>query len=167
MTQHYYMCSTMWTVCELARGNYEILPLASVKSRFILPFWYQLTRVVLDKGPLNGCVCVCACVSYRPVWLGVDTAWRSTVVQRSFPARSKSAMWTCRCGAAAWSAPVGRTCDRADTADRTADVTSVRAGARAWWPRTASYARPPAYAHTDDLTWTYTANKAIVDIGLN
>ena len=62
MTQHYYMCSTMWTVCELARGNYEILPLASVKSRFILPFWYQLTRVVLDKGPLNGCVCVCACV---------------------------------------------------------------------------------------------------------
>jgi len=22
-------------------------------------FWYQLTRVVSDKGPLNGCVCVC------------------------------------------------------------------------------------------------------------
>jgi len=21
-----------------------------------LPFWYRLTRVVLDKGPLNGCV---------------------------------------------------------------------------------------------------------------
>ena len=32
--------------------------LASVKSRLVLPFWYQLTRVVLDKGPLNGCVCV-------------------------------------------------------------------------------------------------------------
>ena len=28
--------------------------LASVKSRLVLPFWYQLTRVVLDKGPLNG-----------------------------------------------------------------------------------------------------------------
>jgi len=26
------------------------------------PFWYRLTRVVLDKGPLNGCVCVCVCV---------------------------------------------------------------------------------------------------------
>ena len=27
-----------------------------------LPFWYRLTRVVPDKGPLNGCVCVCVCV---------------------------------------------------------------------------------------------------------
>jgi len=35
------------------------LSLASVKSRFVLPFWYRLTRVVLDKGPLNRCVCVC------------------------------------------------------------------------------------------------------------
>ena len=34
------------------------LSLASVKSRLVLPFWYRLTRVVLDKGPLNGCVCV-------------------------------------------------------------------------------------------------------------
>ena len=35
------------------------LSLASVKSRLVLPFWYRLTRAVLDKGPLNGCVCVC------------------------------------------------------------------------------------------------------------
>ena len=35
--------------------------LASVKSRLVLPFWYRLTQVVLDKGPLNGCVCVCVC----------------------------------------------------------------------------------------------------------
>ena len=34
------------------------LSLASVKSRLVLPFWYQLTWVVLEKGPLNGCVCV-------------------------------------------------------------------------------------------------------------
>ena len=34
------------------------LSLASVKSRLVLPFWYRLTRVVLEKGPLNGCVCV-------------------------------------------------------------------------------------------------------------
>jgi len=32
------------------------LSLASVKSRLILPFWYRLTRIVPDKGPLNGCV---------------------------------------------------------------------------------------------------------------
>ena len=35
------------------------LSLASVKSYLVLPFWYQLTWVVLKKGPLNGCVCVC------------------------------------------------------------------------------------------------------------
>ena len=29
----------------------------------VLPFWYRLTRVVLDKGPLNVCVCVRACES--------------------------------------------------------------------------------------------------------
>ena len=40
------------------------LSLASVKSRSVLPFWYWLTRVVLDKGPLNGCVCLCVCVWY-------------------------------------------------------------------------------------------------------
>jgi len=34
------------------------LPLASVKSRLVLPFWYRLTWVVPDKGQLNGCVCV-------------------------------------------------------------------------------------------------------------
>ena len=35
------------------------LSLASVKSRLVLPSWYRLTRVVPEKGPLNGCVCVC------------------------------------------------------------------------------------------------------------
>ena len=34
------------------------LSLASVKFRLVLPFWYRLTQVVLEKGPLNGCVCV-------------------------------------------------------------------------------------------------------------
>jgi len=31
------------------------------KIQIALPFWYQLTRVVPDKGPLNVCVCVRAC----------------------------------------------------------------------------------------------------------
>jgi len=35
------------------------LSLASVKSRLVLPFSYWLTRVVPEKVPLNGCVCVC------------------------------------------------------------------------------------------------------------
>ena len=33
------------------------LSLASVISRLVLPFWYWLTWVIPDKGPLNGCVC--------------------------------------------------------------------------------------------------------------
>ena len=40
-----------WCHCHL-------LPLASVKSRLVLPFWYRLTRVVPEKEPLNGCACV-------------------------------------------------------------------------------------------------------------
>ena len=40
------------------------LSLASVESRLVLPFWYWLTRVVPEKGPLNVCVCVCVEVSY-------------------------------------------------------------------------------------------------------
>ena len=35
------------------------MSLASVKSRLVLLFWYRLTRVVLEKWSLNGCVCVC------------------------------------------------------------------------------------------------------------
>jgi len=30
-------------------------PLASFKSRLVLYYWYQLTQVVLEKKPLNGC----------------------------------------------------------------------------------------------------------------
>ena len=44
-----------WCHCHL-------LSLASVKSRLVSPFWYGLTRVVPNKGPLNVCVCVCVCV---------------------------------------------------------------------------------------------------------
>jgi len=34
------------------------LSLAAVKSRLVLPLWCRLTRVVSERGPLNGCVCV-------------------------------------------------------------------------------------------------------------
>ena len=40
------------------------LSLAPIKSRLVLPFWYQLTWVVPDKGPLNVCVRVCVCVCW-------------------------------------------------------------------------------------------------------
>ena len=44
------------------------LSLASVKSRLVLLFWYWLTRVVPDKEPLNGWVCVCVCVCIANVF---------------------------------------------------------------------------------------------------
>jgi len=41
----------------------QLMPLplfvASVKSRLILPFWYWLTWVILEKGPVKW---VCECV---------------------------------------------------------------------------------------------------------
>jgi len=41
----------------------QMMPLPLTVSCFSeiqigLPFWYRLTRVVPEKGPLNGCVCV-------------------------------------------------------------------------------------------------------------
>ena len=58
-----YMYS--WCHCHL-------LSLASVKSRLVLLFWYRLTRVVPEKGPLNGCMYVCMCIvfiAYQPTCL--------------------------------------------------------------------------------------------------
>ena len=41
-----------------SRCHCHSLSLGSLKSRLVLPFWYRLTWVVPEKGPLNGCVCV-------------------------------------------------------------------------------------------------------------
>ena len=65
------------------------LSLASVKSRLVQPFWCRLTWVVLEKGPLNGCVCVCVivcCLSEIMLswdemvitWCQVRSVWRSS-----------------------------------------------------------------------------------------
>ena len=43
---------------------------ASFKSRMILPFWYRLTQVVLEKRPFNGCS---SSSSRIPVTLSVIT----------------------------------------------------------------------------------------------
>ena len=55
--------------CIWASGFHcHSLSLASVKSRLVLPFWYRLTQVVPEEGPLNWCVCVCVCVH----WIHTD-----------------------------------------------------------------------------------------------
>ena len=46
------------TRCRLAYGPDDATAthcLLLVKSRLVLHFWYRLTQVVPDKGPLNGC----------------------------------------------------------------------------------------------------------------
>ena len=45
----------------------QLMPLPLTFSCFSkiqigLPFWYRLTWVVPEKGPLNVCVCVCVCL---------------------------------------------------------------------------------------------------------
>ena len=47
------------------------LSLASVKSGLVLPFWYRLTWVVPEKGPLN----VCVCYLLTPQWPSVCYTW--------------------------------------------------------------------------------------------
>jgi len=54
--------SEVQTCIWLSWCHCNSLSLASVKSRLVVPFWYRLTCVVRDKGPLNRCVCVCVCV---------------------------------------------------------------------------------------------------------
>jgi len=59
--------------CRLAYGPADANAthsLASAKSRLVLPFWYRLTRVVLDKGLLNVCECVCLTVFWSYSTLG-------------------------------------------------------------------------------------------------
>ena len=53
------VCSEVQTCIWPSSCHCHSLSLASAKSRLVLPFWYRLTRVVPEKGPLNGCVCVC------------------------------------------------------------------------------------------------------------
>jgi len=53
------VCSEVQTCIWPSGFHCHSLSLASVKSRLVLPFWYRLTRVVRDKGPLNGSVRVC------------------------------------------------------------------------------------------------------------
>jgi len=53
------------------------MSLASVKSRLVLPFWYRLTRVVQEKGPLNGRVCTLECTE---TFVACNWTWSYAIV---------------------------------------------------------------------------------------
>ena len=50
---------------------------ASLKSRLVLPFWYRLTWVVPEKGPLNRCVCVSVFINKIVTHTFIHTGVRS------------------------------------------------------------------------------------------
>jgi len=45
-------------ICLERSADLHMAQVMPLPPRLVLPFWYLLTRVVPDKGPLNGCVCV-------------------------------------------------------------------------------------------------------------
>jgi len=48
-----------WTICKSAPSYRQITMPAPHRSVLIgIPFWYRLTRIAPEKGPLNGCVCL-------------------------------------------------------------------------------------------------------------
>jgi len=69
------------------------LSLASVKSRLVLPFWYRLTRVVLEKGPLIGCVCVFVCTSRQPPQLRCQRRGEGMAIIPEVDHRAFSGWW--------------------------------------------------------------------------
>ena len=53
------VCIEVQIVCIWSTAIAKTPPsLASFKSKLVLPSWYQLTQVVLEKRPLNESVCV-------------------------------------------------------------------------------------------------------------
>ena len=56
---------TTASTCYLLSTATDIVIINKLTST-VPPFWYRLTWVVPDKGPLNGCVCVC--VSLLQCW---------------------------------------------------------------------------------------------------
>ena len=73
------------------------LSLASVKSRLVLPFWYRRTRLVPDKGPLNGRVCVCVYNYYVMLYFYVDCICKINVLKWC-RARLSVCPWGCAHG---------------------------------------------------------------------
>ena len=76
------------------------LSLASVKSRLVLPFWYQLTRVVPEKRPLNGCVCARLARSVEGTWLSCSTLCLMSSTVKPPDNEGSSSTVQSRCGSA-------------------------------------------------------------------
>jgi len=74
------VCSEVQTCISPSWCHCHSLSLAPVKSRLVLPFWYRLTRVDPDKGPLNGCVCMHSKLQVLKVRGRVNFDWSGLVI---------------------------------------------------------------------------------------
>jgi len=65
------------------------------KIQIGFPFWYRLTWIVPDKGPLNGCVCVCVwCFSRTPTCDRQTDRQTDRPTQRSCPSYTTRSLVT-------------------------------------------------------------------------
>jgi len=75
------VCSDVQTCIRPSWCHCHSLSLASVKSRLVLPFWYRLTWVVPEKGPLNVCVCVCVlCITVYSKCHVLIPFWKKNII---------------------------------------------------------------------------------------
>jgi len=65
------VCSEVQTCIRPSWCHCHSLSLASVKSRLVLPFWYKLTWVVINKGLLSERCCCYVYYNNRTVWFSV------------------------------------------------------------------------------------------------
>ena len=97
---------SVWSEVQTCIIMTQLVPLLLAVSCFSkiqigLPFWYRLTWVVPEKGPLNGCVCACvvktifqrcvigtACMYYAEEGLCICRASVCLSVRPSYPAAS-------------------------------------------------------------------------------
>ena len=75
----------------------QLIPLpftisCSSKSRLVLSFCYQLTRVVPDKGLLNGC-CGCCCIQQYYTTARKDLPWVAVEAQVVLQSVSQPPHW--------------------------------------------------------------------------
>jgi len=66
----------------------------SSKSTFVLPFWCRFTRVVPDKGPLNGCCC-CYLLRRRRLcfWFGLFVCLSDCLTVRRITRKLVNGFW--------------------------------------------------------------------------
>jgi len=74
---------SVWSEVQIVCIMVQLMPLhpktpsslASFKSRLVLPFWYWLIQVVLEKRPLNGCSVLVAVVVNQLIASSHHTGW--------------------------------------------------------------------------------------------